>query len=51
METRWPIRQKLLETFMQMCSLDSVIISLMVNSVLPTELAQDLFQNTGNVDR
>jgi hypothetical protein len=40
METRWSLRQKLIETFMLMCSLDTVIISLMLSSVLPTELAQ-----------
>ena len=40
METRWSLRQKLIETFMLMCSLDPVIISLMLSSVLPTELAQ-----------
>ena len=51
METRWPIRRLLVETFMLMCSLDPVIISLMLNSVLPLELAQDLFQNTESVGR
>lgn len=51
METRWPIRRLLVENFMLMCSLDSVIISLMLSSVLPLELAQDLFQNTESVGR
>ena len=51
METRWSIRKLLIENFMMMCSIDPVIISLMLSSVLPLELAQDLFQNTENVER
>ena len=44
METRWSLRRLLIEVFMVMCSIDAVIISLMLNSVLPLELAQDLYQ-------
>ena len=44
METRWTLRKLLIENFMLMCSIESVIISLMLNSVLPLELAQDLYQ-------
>ncbi len=36
---------------MLMCSLEPVVISLMLSSVLPLELAQDLFQNTDSVRR
>ncbi len=36
---------------MLMCSLDPVIVSLLLSSVLPLELAQDLFQNTEKVTR
>eukprot|EP00095_Tigriopus_kingsejongensis_P003296 snap_masked-scaffold355_size198070-processed-gene-0.1 protein:Tk03296 transcript:snap_masked-scaffold355_size198070-processed-gene-0.1-mRNA-1 annotation:"nck-interacting protein with sh3 domain isoform x1" len=51
METRWALRKLLIENFMIMCSLDPVIISLMLSSVLPLELAQELFQYTENVPR
>ncbi|TRY70898.1 hypothetical protein TCAL_02794 [Tigriopus californicus] len=51
METRWALRKPLIENFMIMCSLDPVIISLMLSSVLPLELAQELFQYTENVPR
>ncbi len=44
METRWSLRRLLIENFMLMCSLEPVVISLMLSSVLPLELAQDLFQ-------
>ena len=40
MEPRWTIRQLLLQSFGVMCSLDSVILTIMLNSVLPMELAR-----------
>lgn len=40
METRWSIRQLLLQSFGVMCSLDKTIISIMLNSVLPAEIAR-----------
>lgn len=40
MEVRWSIRQLLLQAFGVMCSLDKTIISIMLNSVLPGELAR-----------
>ena len=52
METRWSLRRLLIENFMLMASLDPPnIVSLMLSSVLPLELAQDLYQNTENVIR
>lgn len=51
METRWSLRKLLIENFMLMCSIDPVIISVMLSSVLPLELAQDLFQYVDNSDR
>ena len=52
MSLRWSLRRLLVECFMLMASLDpSPIVSLMLSSVLPLELAQDLFQNTDNVAR
>ncbi len=50
METRWSLRRLLIENFMLMCSLEPVVISLMLSSVLPLELAQDLFQVRWNSD-
>ena len=47
METRRSLRSLLLDTFFIMCALDpSFVISLLLNSVLPLELAQDLFAHT-----
>lgn len=40
METRWTIRQLLLQSFGVMCSLDSVVLTIMLNSILPMELAR-----------
>lgn len=40
MEPRWTIRQLLLQSFGVMCSLDSVILTIMLNSVLPMELGR-----------
>jgi hypothetical protein len=44
MESRWPLRRPLVEAFILMCSLDPNIISIMLSSVLPLELVQDLYQ-------
>ncbi|XP_076648696.1 NCK-interacting protein with SH3 domain [Halictus rubicundus] len=49
MEPRWTIRQLLLQSFGVMCSLDSVILTIMLNSVLPMELARDMRSNPRNV--
>lgn len=46
METRWSIRKLLIETYTFMCTLDQNIVSLMLVSVLPLELAQDMFDNS-----
>lgn len=40
MEVRWSIRQLLLQAFGVLCSLDRTIMSIMLNSVLPSELAR-----------
>jgi len=44
METRRHLRRLLIEAFLLMCSLDSNIILLMLSSVLPLELVQDIYQ-------
>uniref|UniRef100_A0A0K2V8L6 SH3 domain-containing protein n=1 Tax=Lepeophtheirus salmonis TaxID=72036 RepID=A0A0K2V8L6_LEPSM len=51
METRWSLKKCMMEIFITMCSLDEVIISIALNSVLPLELAQDMFQNLGDIVR
>nr|XP_012229335.1 PREDICTED: NCK-interacting protein with SH3 domain isoform X1 [Linepithema humile] len=49
METRWTIRQLLLQSFGVMCSLDAVVLTIMLNSILPMELARDMRSNPRNV--
>ena len=51
MEPRWTIRQLLLQSFGVMCSLDSVILTIMLNSVLPMELGRDMRSNARNVTK
>ncbi|XP_016837235.1 NCK-interacting protein with SH3 domain isoform X1 [Nasonia vitripennis] len=49
METRWTIRQLLLQSFGVMCSLDPVVVTIMLESILPMELARDMKSNPRNV--
>ncbi|XP_014609720.1 PREDICTED: NCK-interacting protein with SH3 domain isoform X1 [Polistes canadensis] len=51
MEPRWTIRQLLLQSFGVMCSLDSIILTIMLNSILPMELARDMRSNPRNVQK
>lgn len=51
MEARWTIRQLLLQSFGVMCSLDPVIVTIMLNSILPMELARDMRSNPRNVPK
>ncbi|KAK2587861.1 hypothetical protein KPH14_003958 [Odynerus spinipes] len=51
MEPRWTIRQLLLQSFGVMCSLDPIILTIMLNSVLPMELARDMRSNPRNVQK
>ncbi|XP_048510850.1 NCK-interacting protein with SH3 domain isoform X3 [Athalia rosae] len=51
MEPRWTIRQLLLQSFGVMCSLDAVILTIMLNSILPMELASDMRTYPRNVPR
>ncbi|XP_012282420.1 NCK-interacting protein with SH3 domain [Orussus abietinus] len=51
MEARWTIRQLLLQSFGVMCSLDPVVLTIMLNSVLPMELARDMQSNPRNVPK
>ncbi|XP_034951064.1 NCK-interacting protein with SH3 domain [Chelonus insularis] len=51
MEARWTIRQLLLQSFGVMCSLDLVVVTIMLNSILPMELARDMTSNPRNVPK
>lgn len=44
METRWSLKRLCIEAFLLMASLDSNIILMMLSSVLPLELVQDIYQ-------
>ncbi|XP_030357273.1 NCK-interacting protein with SH3 domain isoform X1 [Strigops habroptila] len=46
MEHRVPLRMLLLKCFGAMCNLDAAVISTLVNSVLPMELARDMQTHT-----
>ncbi|XP_014274877.1 NCK-interacting protein with SH3 domain [Halyomorpha halys] len=48
MEERTSIRQLLIQAFAVMCCLDLVIISLLLNSVLPMELAREMQSNVNS---
>ncbi|CAG9830828.1 unnamed protein product [Diabrotica balteata] len=51
METRWSIRQLLLQAFGVLCSLDKTVINIMLTSVLPSELARDITTNPRNIPK
>ncbi|CAH1957588.1 unnamed protein product [Acanthoscelides obtectus] len=51
MEVRWSIRQLLLQAFGVLCSLDKTVINIMLNSVLPCELARDMLTNPRNIPK
>ncbi|XP_030759186.1 NCK-interacting protein with SH3 domain [Sitophilus oryzae] len=51
MEVRWSIRQLLLQAFGVLCSLDKTVINIMLNSILPGELARDMMANPRNIPK
>ncbi|XP_055682090.1 NCK-interacting protein with SH3 domain [Lutzomyia longipalpis] len=51
METRWTIRRLLLDAFKAICQLDYTAVDILLGSVLPTELIQDMTSNSSNVER
>ncbi|CAG9865149.1 unnamed protein product [Phyllotreta striolata] len=51
MEIRWSIRQLLLQAFGVLCSLDKTVITIMLNSILPGELARDITTNPRNIPK
>lgn len=50
METRWSIRKLLLKAFTAISHLDLIAVDILLNSVLPTELIQDMISNPKNPD-
>lgn len=51
METRWPIKRLLLKTFTAACYLDHIIVDILLTSVLPLEIVEDMKTNFSNLDR
>ncbi|XP_021962308.1 NCK-interacting protein with SH3 domain [Folsomia candida] len=51
METRWSIRTKLVGCFKAMCCIDEKAHSVLLNSILPMELAREMRENKDNADR
>ncbi|XP_011189184.1 NCK-interacting protein with SH3 domain [Zeugodacus cucurbitae] len=51
METRWPIKQLLLKTFTAACHLDHIIVDILLTSVLPLEIVEDMKTNFANLDK
>lgn len=49
MEVRWSIRQRLLRAFGLVCGLDAGALSLILNSVLPSEIARYMKSSSSNV--
>ena len=50
METRWSLKRLLIEVFLLMCQMEPNVISMMLSSVLPLELVQDIYQ-TKDIER
>lgn len=51
MESRWNIRKLLLKAFKAMCLLDVTCVELLINSVLPLELVQDMLICSDNLEK
>ncbi|CAK1545316.1 unnamed protein product [Leptosia nina] len=51
METRWPLRQLLLQAFGVMCGLERTALSTLALSALPAEIARDMRDNPRAVSR
>ncbi|XP_058821759.1 NCK-interacting protein with SH3 domain [Topomyia yanbarensis] len=51
METRWSIRKLLLKAFKAMCHLDYTTVDILLGSVLPLEIVQDMISNARNVEK
>jgi len=45
MELRWVIKKQLLNIFSELCKLNFVVVEIIINSILPMELARYLLFN------
>lgn len=45
MELRWMIKKQLLNIFSELCKLNFVVVEIIINSILPMELARYLLSN------
>lgn len=51
MENRWNIRKLLLRAFKAMCLLDLTCVDILISSVLPLDLVQDMLANPENLEK
>lgn len=51
MENRWNIRKLLLRAFKAMCLLDLTCVDILISSVLPLELVQDMLTNPESLEK
>ncbi|XP_033150332.1 NCK-interacting protein with SH3 domain isoform X2 [Drosophila busckii] len=51
METRWSIKRLLLQAFTAACHLDHIIVDILLTSVLPLEIVEDMKTHFANLDR
>lgn len=51
MENRWNIRKLLLRAFKAMCLLDLTCVDILISSVLPLELVQDMLTNPESMEK
>ncbi|XP_068159175.1 NCK-interacting protein with SH3 domain isoform X2 [Drosophila tropicalis] len=51
METRWSIKRLLLKTFTAACHLDHIIVDILLTSVLPLEIVEDMKTHFANLER
>ncbi|CAD7090219.1 unnamed protein product [Hermetia illucens] len=51
METRWEIKRLLLKVFTAACHLDHIIVDILLTSVLPLEIVEDMKTNSSNLEK
>lgn len=51
MELRWVIKKQLLNIFSELCKLNFVVVEIIINSILPMELARDIQNNKDDLSK
>ncbi|XP_055384761.1 NCK-interacting protein with SH3 domain [Condylostylus longicornis] len=51
METRWPIKRLLIKVFTAACRLDHIIVDILLTSVLPLEIVEDMKNNFSDIEK